>query len=495
MIGADMDNELFAPAPAAAAPDPSPAREYAGDEGSGAGDSTAGAAGDSLLFAPLAARMRPRTLEEYAGQSHILGPGRPLRRVLESGACQSMVLWGPPGTGKTTLAEMMASRARAAVRKISAVTSGIKDIREAVEAARKNRLAGQRTVLFVDEVHRFNKSQQDAFLPFIEDGTIFFIGATTENPSFELNSALLSRLRVYVLKSLTREEILSVITRALEQDPWIRERRLVFQEGALECLVDFSCGDARRALNFLEALGDLAETGEDGTAAVTLDLVRQVLGRRPAAYDRKGEQYYNLISALHKSVRGSCPDAALYWYARILEGGGDPLYVARRLLAIASEDVGNADPNAMRVALNAWDCFERVGAAEGERAIAQALVYLAAAPKSNAVYLAWHAAREAAAASGELEVPMHLRNAPTALMEELGYHKGYRYPHDEPGAYAAGETYLPPELGQVSFYQPTDRGTEARIRQKLAELRALDEAAGAGSPPDSSSSPSSPSGA
>ncbi|MBQ8707260.1 MAG: replication-associated recombination protein A [Succinivibrionaceae bacterium] len=425
-------------------------------------------------FTPLAARMRPSRLDDYIGQEHITGPGRALRRIIDAGLCQSLVFWGPPGTGKTTLAEIMAKGAHARVKKLSAVTSGIKDIREAVEEARNNRLAGRKTVLFVDEVHRFNKTQQDAFLPHIEDGTICFIGATTENPSFELNNALLSRLRVYVLRPLGADALKKIVARALETDEILKKLRVEFADGSLDALADHASGDGRRVLNFLEALIDCAPR-QDERVIIDGRLLGEVLGARAANYDKKGENYYNCISALHKSIRGSAPDAALYWYARILAGGGDPLYVARRLLAIASEDVGNADPNGMRVALNAWDCFERIGAAEGERAIAQAIVYLAAAPKSNAVYTAWHKAQELAAATGDLDVPLHLRNAPTRLMENLGYHQGYRYAHDEPGAYAAGECYFPEKLAGSELYHPTQRGIEAKIARKLADLKLLDE--------------------
>ncbi len=431
---------------------------------------------DEELNSPLAARMRPRTIDEYIGQEHILGRGRVLRRVIEAGVCQSLVFWGPPGTGKTTLAEIIARHAHARVKKISAVTSGIKDIRDAVEEARSNRMSGHKTILFVDEVHRFNKSQQDAFLPHIEDGTIYFIGATTENPSFELNSALLSRLRIYVIRPLSAANLRQIVDRALSQDKILSRLKVEFTGNSLDVLIDYAAGDGRRILNFLEALIDCAGHDDSGRVIIDSSLIGEVLGKRAAFYDKQGENYYNYISALHKSIRGSCPDAALYWYARILAGGGDPLYVARRLLAIASEDVGNADPGAMRIAINAWDCFERVGAAEGERAIAQAIVYLAAAPKSNAVYVAWHKAQELAASTGDLEVPLHLRNAPTKLMDDLGYHKGYRYPHDEPGAYAPGESYFPEQLKDTVLYEPTDRGVEIKIARKLEELKKLDAA-------------------
>lgn len=427
-------------------------------------------------FQPLAARMRPATLAQYIGQHHLLAAGKPLPRAIEAGQLHSMILWGPPGTGKTTLAELIARYGRAQVERVSAVTSGIKEIREAIERARNNRDAGQRTILFVDEVHRFNKSQQDAFLPHIEDGTITFIGATTENPSFELNSALLSRARVYLLKALTAEDIAQVLDQAMED----RERGYGGQSITLptetrRLLAELVSGDARRALNCLELMVDMAEMDADGHRLLTVDLLHEVSGERSARFDNKGDRYYDLISALHKSVRGSAADAALYWYARIITAGGDPLYVARRLLAIASEDIGNADPRAMQVAIAAWDCFTRVGPAEGERAIAQAIVYLACAPKSNAVYIAFKAALQDAKTLSDYDVPEHLRNAPTALMKEMGLGAEYRYAHDEPNAYAAGESYFPPEMAHRRYYVPTTRGLESKIAEKLAWLTQQDE--------------------
>ncbi|RKS85113.1 recombination protein MgsA [Orbus hercynius] len=422
-------------------------------------------------FRPLAARMRPRTLSEYIGQSHLLGMGKPLPKAIEAGHLHSMILWGPPGTGKTTLAEIIAHHGNAKVERLSAVTSGIKDIREAVERAKHNQQMGFRTILFVDEVHRFNKSQQDAFLPFVEDGTVTFIGATTENPSFELNSALLSRARVYLLKSLTESDIEQILQQAMN-DP---ERGygnldvILPAETQLQ-IAQFVGGDARRALNTLELLVDMA--GE--SKLLSTELLKEVVGERSARFDNQGDRYYDLISAVHKSIRGSAPDAALYWYARIISAGGDALYVARRLLAIASEDVGNADPRAMQVALAAWDCFTRVGPAEGERAIAQAIVYLACAPKSNAVYVAFNQAMKDAQSLPDYDVPEHLRNAPTSLMKKLGYGQEYRYAHDEQNAYAAGENYFPPELRDTLYYQPTERGAERQYKEKLAWLAGLD---------------------
>ncbi|MFZ7283004.1 replication-associated recombination protein A [Avibacterium avium] len=426
-------------------------------------------------FRPLAARMRPTHLDEYYGQSHLIGVGKPLRKAIEAGHIHSMILWGPPGTGKTTLAEIIAQRINAEVERISAVTGGVKEIREAIERAKQNRLAGQRTILFVDEVHRFNKSQQDAFLPYIEDGTVIFIGATTENPSFELNNALLSRARVYVLKSLTAQEIEQVLQRAInDKEKGLGNLDLTLEDNLLAMLAEYVNGDARLALNSLELMADMAEEGKNGKI-LHRTLLTEVLGERQARFDKQGDRFYDLISALHKSVRGSSPDAALYWYARILTAGGDPLYVARRLLAIASEDVGNADPRAMQVAIAAWDCFTRVGAAEGERAIAQAIVYLAVAPKSNAVYQAFKAAKKHALESPDYDVPEHLRNAPTHLMKELGFGAEYRYAHNEENAYAAGENYFPEALKDTQYYFPVARGMEIQIREKLEKLRQLDE--------------------
>jgi len=427
-------------------------------------------------FKPLAARMRPETLKQYIGQQHLLAPGKPLPRAIEAGHLHSMILWGPPGTGKTTLAEIIARYGNADVERISAVTSGVKEIREAIERARHSRQVGRRTILFVDEVHRFNKSQQDAFLPHIEDGTITFIGATTENPSFELNSALLSRARVYLLKSLTTEDIEQVLDQAMQDKTrGYGDSDILLPDNTRRMIAELVSGDARRALNTLEMMADMAEINAQGKRELTPQLLTEVSGERAARFDNKGDRFYDLISALHKSVRGSAPDAALYWYARIITAGGDPLYVARRLLAIASEDVGNADPRGMQVAIAAWDCFTRVGPAEGERAIAQAIVYLACAPKSNAVYNAFKAAMRDAREHPDYDEPKHLRNAPTRLMKEMGLGKEYRYAHDEAHAYAAGEVYFPPEMAQTRYYTPTQRGLEGKIGEKLAWLAEQDQ--------------------
>ncbi len=427
-------------------------------------------------YEPLAARMRPRTLAEYSGQAHLLAPGKPLRTALEQGAAHSMIFWGPPGVGKTTLARLIAHQVDAQFLTLSAVLSGVKEIRAAVEQARQLRAqSGRKTILFVDEVHRFNKSQQDAFLPYIEDGTLIFVGATTENPSFELNNALLSRARVYLLRSLEQPEILELLDRALQDgERGLGQRPLDLAPEMLQKLAQAADGDARRALNLLEIAADLAREvdGRERLEASEFDEVLRAGGRR---YDKQGDLFYDMISAFHKSVRGSSPDGALYWYCRMLDGGCDPLYVARRLVAIASEDIGNADPRAMQVALNAWDAFERVGPAEGERAIAQAAVYCACAPKSNALYMAFNQCKADVAAQPGYEVPAHLRNAPTKLMQAMGYGDEYRYAHNEPGAYAAGECYLPPELARQSWYQPQARGLEKKIGEKLDYLRNLDE--------------------
>lgn len=415
-------------------------------------------------FRPLAARMRPATINQYFGQQHIIGEGKPLRKAIEKGECHSMILWGPPGTGKTTLAELIATHCDAHIERISAVTSGVKDIRSAIEMAKQQAaMRAKRTILFVDEVHRFNKSQQDAFLPFIEDGTVTFIGATTENPSFELNSALLSRARVYLLKSLTTEDLDKVLVRALvEMDP---NRSISIEGKAKVLLLELSAGDARRLLNYVELACDFSENDK-----ITIEVVKQAVGDKVAQFDKGGDQFYDMISAFHKSVRGSSPDAALYWYARMLVAGADPLYVARRLLAISTEDIGNADPRAMQVCLNAWDIYQRVGPAEGERAIAQATLFCASAAKSNAVYSAFKQAMRDAKDLPDYPVPEHLRNAPTSLMKDLGYGAEYRYAHNEPNAFAAGESYVPQEIKDTRYYEPTERGMEKQIKQKLDYL-------------------------
>ncbi|MEC8416850.1 MAG: replication-associated recombination protein A [Pseudomonadota bacterium] len=420
-------------------------------------------------FAPLAARMRPTTIEQYSGQSHLLGSDKPLRKMLEAGHCHSMILWGPPGTGKTTLAELIAHYTNANVIRISAVTSGVKDIRAAMEKAEDNARYNQQTLLFVDEVHRFNKSQQDAFLPFVESGVVTFIGATTENPSFELNNALLSRVRVYVLKPLEQQALFELVERALTDDKnGLGERKLSIAENAKCALVELSGGDARRLLTYLELSADFTSDSE-----ISVGDIEQAVGQKVASYDNKGDTFYDLISAFHKSVRGSDPDAALYWYARILDGGGDALYVGRRLLAIASEDIGNADPRAMQLCINAWDTFHRVGPAEGERAIAQAAVYCALAAKSNAVYMAFNEAKALARKTADAPVPLHLRNAPTELMKELGHGDGYRYAHNEANAFAAGETYFPESLSGTRFYFPNERGLEKALKAKRDYLDTL----------------------
>ncbi len=430
-----------------------------------------------LATAPLAERMRPRTLAEFRGQAHLLAPGKPLRRAIELDRPHSMIFWGPPGTGKTTLARLLARTSNYHFLRLSAVLAGVKDIREAVEEARRVRAAeGQGTLLFIDEVHRFNKAQQDAFLPHVEEGTLVFIGATTENPSFELNNALLSRARVYLLKALEVEDLEAVIDQALgDAERGLGALGLRLAPAQRRVLAEAADGDARRALNLLELAADLSKDGEIGAGAV-----REVIAGHARRFDKGGDIFYDQISALHKSVRGSDPDAALYWLARMIDGGCDPLYIARRVARMASEDIGNADPRALALALDAWDVQERLGSPEGELALAQAVVYMACAAKSNAVYLAWKVALADARQSGSREVPVHLRNAPTRLMKELGYGREYRYAHDEPEAYAAGEVYFPEGMRPRRYYAPVDRGLEIRIREKLAHLRELDRAARAG---------------
>jgi len=419
--------------------------------------------------APLAERLRPQTLDEVIGQSHLLGPGKPLRLAFESKKLHSMILWGPPGVGKTTIARLTALAFEADFIALSAVLSGVKDIREAIDRAQLNlQQYGRHTILFVDEVHRFNKAQQDAFLPFVEQGLVTFIGATTENPSFEVNSALLSRAQVYVLQALTEQELALLFDRAAG----IALHGLTFEDAAKALLIGYADGDARRLLNFLEQMKTAAETSH--VEQIDEALVRNALARSGRRFDKGGEEFYDQISALHKSVRGSNPDAALYWLVRMLDGGADPLYLGRRIIRMATEDIGLADPRALRLALDAVETYERLGSPEGELTLAQAVLYLACAPKSNAAYVAYNNARAFVENDKSRGVPLHLRNAPTKLMKELGYGHAYRYAHDEPEAYAAGEDYFPEEMPRVEFYRPAPRGLEGKIGERLAHLRELD---------------------
>jgi len=431
----------------------------------------------SVPLQPLATRMRPTSLDEFVGQSHLLSPGKPLRRAIEQGILHSMILWGPPGTGKTTLAQLMANKTCAYFERLSAIFSGVKDIRKVVEDAKARQIHHQATLLFIDEVHRFNKSQQDVFLPYVEDGTFILIGATTENPSFELNSALLSRARVYVLKRLNENELLDIIRLTLEDKMrGLGKLSIVFPE-ELQCiLVCAADGDARQLLNLLEIIADLAQE-QGGKLVMTPSLLEEVVQISLRRFDKQGEAFYDQISALHKAVRGSSPDAALYWLCRMLDGGCDPRYIVRRVIRMASEDIGLADPRALELTLNASDVYERLGSPEGELAIAETVIYLACAPKSNAVYIAFNQAMRDAKEYGSIEVPLHLRNAPTKLMKELDYGKSYRYAHDEAEAYSAGENYFPDQLLDRQYYHPVPRGLEIKIADRLAYFRELDKKA------------------
>ena len=424
------------------------------------------------VFEPLAARMRPRNLDEICGQQHLLGPGKPLRQAIESSSLHSMILWGPPGVGKTTIARMIANVSDVHFLSISAVLSGVKEIREAVATAKQSQqVSGRKTLLFVDEVHRFNKSQQDAFLPHVEDGTVIFVGATTENPSFELNNALLSRARIYRLRSLDANDLMAVMRRALDDDErGLADRQLEMPAETLEKLALSADGDARRSLNLLEIAADLAVEGR-----IDDDVLAEVLGSDFRRFDKGGDLFYEQISALHKAVRGSSPDAALYWFARMIDGGCDPLYVARRVVRMASEDIGNADPRGLQLALNAWDVQTRLGSPEGELAIAQAIVFLSTAAKSNAVYSAWNSAMQDASGKPSYEVPMHIRNAPTEMMKSMGFGEDYRYAHSFDDAFVPGESYFPEELHGTQYYEPVDRGLEKQIKEKLDHLRSMNQ--------------------
>jgi putative ATPase len=435
-------------------------------------DRSVGASDDRHV--PLAARMRPRRLDEFVGQEHLLAPDRPLARVVAQGRLHSMLFWGPPGTGKTTLARLLAMQLDAEWISLSAVLAGVKDVRAAIDRAREARTRGRSTVLFIDEIHRFNKAQQDAFLPQVEEGVVTLIGATTENPSFEVNNALLSRMRVYVLKRLSDAALAEIVDRALtDTERGLGEADIGIADDARALLVAAADGDARRLLNLLDMAAQLVPRG----ATLDADTVASVVGERYRTFDKRGDHFYDQISALHKSIRGSAPDAALYWLCRMLDGGCDPLYIARRLLRVASEDVGNADPRALTLTLDAWETYHRLGSPEGELALAQAVVYLASVPKSDAVYRAYNAARADVAATPSYDVPLRLRNAPTGLMKAQGHGQGYRHAHDEPDAYAAGERYFPDEVRDRRYYEPLPHGLEQRIAERLARLRELDDAA------------------
>ncbi len=422
-------------------------------------------------YQPLASRMRPKSLSQYIGQAHLLSPGKPLREAIDSSQLHSMILWGPPGVGKTTIAKLISEVCDVHFQSLSAVLSGVKDIREAIAIAKQAKVCyGRKTLLFIDEVHRFNKSQQDAFLPHVEDGTVIFVGATTENPSFELNNALLSRARIYKLESLNVGQLVEVLKQAIGQDEELADKSVSAADEVLTVIARAADGDARRALNILEVASDMA-----GGSGLTEELLGEVFGDELRRFDKGGDIFYEQISALHKAVRGSDPDGSLYWFVRMIDGGCDPVYIARRVVRMATEDIGNADPRALEIALNAWSVQERLGSPEGELAIAQAVAYLAVAAKSNAVYSAVGAIKQAVAETGSLEVPMHIRNAPTAMMAEMGYGDDYQYAHNHEDAFVPGESYVPPELHGVQFYHPVARGTETKISEKLDYLRKQNE--------------------
>ncbi len=427
---------------------------------------------ESVGYQPLASRMRPTDLEHFIGQEHLLAPGKPLREAIEASQLHSMILWGPPGVGKTTLAKLISECCDIEFQSISAVLSGVKDIRAAIAVGKQTRVtSGRKTLLFVDEAHRFNKSQQDAFLPHVEDGTIILVGATTENPSFELNNALLSRARIYKLQSLDSGQLMRVLRQAIDQDEELAKNTVTADETVLGIIAKAADGDARRALNILEVAADMSQDG-----AITETLLGEVFGDEIRRFDKGGDLFYEQISALHKAVRGSDPDASLYWFVRMIDGGCDPIYIARRLVRMASEDIGNADPRALDIALRAWEVQERLGSPEGELAIAQAVAYLSVAAKSNAVYKAVGKLKAVVSATGSLDVPLHIRNASTSMMKDMGYGEDYQYAHDHEGGFVPGESYLPPELDGRRFYDPVERGLEAKIKQRLEYFRKQNEA-------------------